>query len=525
MPASEANAELREYLEVREERRSVFPKAILVGAVSGGIGVAFRALLGQADAFRLSMLDWAHRQPIFGVLVAGVYGAIGALLALLVVRKWAPEVAGSGIPHLESVLHRHRSLRWATVLPAKFVGGLLAIGSGMALGREGPTVQMGGATGMGIAQWLRVGPRESLTLTAAGAGAGLSAAFNAPLSGVVFVLEELQRDFRPTVFGAAFLSAATADVVARLFTGQVPAFSAPAFTTPSLGLLPAFLLLGLICGVGGVLFNRGLKASLNLFAKLPPRYAFAAAALVGGLVGLAGYFVPGMTGGGHVITESALAGKIPTGDVPLLLGGRFLASIGSYGTGVPGGIFAPLLSLGALVGTEAGHVTQSLVTGGAPLGAFAAVGMAALFTSIVRAPLTGIVLVIEMTSSYTLMLPLLVGCFVAYAVAEAMGDLPIYEALLQRDLRKSGTAATAEVPTVLEVEVQPGARLDGLTVREAGLPPGVVLVSCREGGREWVPTADTRLYRHLRLTALVSPEAEGGLETLRQACEAPVTLR
>ena len=126
----------------------------------------------------------------------------------MMVRRFAPEASGSGIPHLEAVLHRLRSMNWIRVLPVKFIAGTLSLGGGLALGREGPTVQMGGAVGDAISKWLKVLPRERRTLIAAGAGAGLAAAFNAPLSGVIFVLEEIQRDFHPFVFGAAFLAVA-----------------------------------------------------------------------------------------------------------------------------------------------------------------------------------------------------------------------------------------------------------------------------------------------------------------------------
>jgi CIC family chloride channel protein len=513
----EASSELQEYLSTSQERRRLFPKALLVGTVAGLMGVAFRGALALADALRGSVVEFGHRVPLVGILFPCLFGAFGALLGLLVVKRWAPEAAGSGIPHLEAVLHRHRTMDPARVLPAKFLGGVFAISGGLALGREGPTVQMGGAVGMGVARMLKVGPRESLTLTAAGAGAGLTAAFNAPLSGLVFVLEELQRDFRPTVFGAAFLAAAAADAVARIFAGQLPAFSAPSFGAPSLALLPVFALLGAVLGVLGVVFNRTLLATVNRFAEMTPKATLVCGVGIGALAGLVAYFAPGVVGGGHGLAEAALAGKVSLTAIPLLLLLRFALTMGSYGTGAPGGIFAPLLVLGALTGVGLGQLTAIWFPGAVP-GAFAAIGMAACFTGIVRAPLTGIVLIVEMTSSYSLMLPLLVACFCAYAAAEVMGDLPVYEALLQRDLLRGGEASDSEDLVILELEVQPGSPFDGRRVRELGLPAGVLLVGCREGAREWVPTADTVLLGHTRVTAAVSPEAKGGLKVFRAGC-------
>ncbi|HET9916832.1 MAG TPA: chloride channel protein, partial [Candidatus Binatia bacterium] len=208
--AAQARSELQEYLEVSQEHHALFPRAALVGLCAGSVAVIFRGLLLGADTLRNALVIWSHNRPALAWILPMLYSAAGAVLAVTLVRHYAPETSGSGIPHLKAVLHRLRDLSWFRVLIVKLFGGVLAIGSGLALGREGPTVQMGGAVGKGVAGWLKVSSRDSLTLTAAGAGAGLAAAFNAPLSGLICVLEEVQRDFRPAVFGAAFIAAAAA---------------------------------------------------------------------------------------------------------------------------------------------------------------------------------------------------------------------------------------------------------------------------------------------------------------------------
>lgn len=518
--AREVKTELREYLSFRDERRRLLPKAALVGLASGLVAVAFRSMLALGDAARNGLVAWSRTLPAVGWAVPVAFAAAGAGLSVTIVRKWAPETSGSGIPHLEATLRRRRTLRWSRVLVSKFVGGVLALGSGMALGREGPTVQMGGSVGAGIAGLLKAGAQERLTLIAAGAGAGLAAAFNAPLAGLVFVLEELQRDFRPNVFGAAFVAAAAADVVSRLFSGQLPAFAAPAYPAPALSLLPAFALLGILAGLLGVAFNRGLILSLNAFGKIHPGRKILAGTLVGALVGLVAFFMPESVGGGHGLAESALGAKLALGALPALFLLRFVMTLGSYGTGAPGGIFAPLLALGSLIGLGVGDLTALALPNAAVVpGAFAVVGMAAYFTAIVRAPLTGIVLIVEMTSSYALSLPLLVACFCAYCVAESLRNLPIYEELLQRDLASGkGAAAVHEEPVVIEIEVEPGSAFAGRRVRDLGLPAGALLVGCRDGHHEWVPDADTVLSAHTRVTAVVSHRSEGGLEALREGC-------
>ena len=420
---------------------------------------------------------------------------------------------------LEAVLHRLRKLEWKRVLPVKFLGGVLVIGSGMALGREGPTVQMGGSIADAISRWLKVSERERLTLISAGAGAGLAAAFNAPLSGLVFVLEEVRRDFQPIVFGAAFVAAAVADIVARIGSGQFPVFAVPTYTVPPLSALPIFALLGIVAGLFGVVFNRGLLASIEAYARIPARFSVLAAAITGGVVGLVGWFSPLLIGSGHSLAESALKGNLTLAAIPLFFAIRFVLTTSSYATGAPGGIFAPLLVLGALIGLGIGQVFHNIAPEMAPVPAvFAVVGMAAYFTAIVRAPLTGIMLIVEMTGNYSQMLPLLVSCFCAYAVAELLKDLPIYEALLERDLTRGGSENPLKEPVVTDFIIQEGSAFAGQELRSLGLPSGCIVVRCSDGKREWVPKAATRLEPHMRITVVIAPDASNALEILRQGC-------
>src|SRR5262249_37390641 len=264
----EIGVEIREYMSLQGQRRRLFPRAMLVGLLAGSAAVLFRWALEYGDALRDRFIVWAHQYSTWGWLLPMVVGALGAGCAVSLVRFLAPGAAGSGIPHLKAVLARLRSLRWQVVLPVKFVGGALGIGSGLALGREGPTVQMGGALGAAVSQWLQVTPRERQTLIAAGAGAGLAAAFNAPLAGLIFVLEEVQRHFAPTVFGAAFVAALVADVMTRYLTNQLPVFYVEIIPTPPLVALPAFLGLGVLTGLLGVVFNRCLLGTMTCFARL-----------------------------------------------------------------------------------------------------------------------------------------------------------------------------------------------------------------------------------------------------------------
>ncbi len=415
------------------KRRHILPKALLVGLVAGLIASGFRIVLQSSELWRIGLI---HRLPgLEGLVAAMIIGAAGSGVGLWLVRRFAPETAGSGIPALKSVVLGEQQLRWKRVLPVKFVAGVLGIGGGLTLGREGPTVQMGGATGLMVSTWFRVrqGEGERKALISAGAAAGLAAAFNAPLAGLIFVLEELNGSFTQVVFVAAFLAAVTADVVCRVVTGDTPVFSLHGMHAPSMHALPVAALLGAFAGLGGVVFNWALLASLDLFDRLRSWPPFVLGACVGLVVGLAAWIYPEVSGSGALLSDRAIEGSIALEGVLVLVVARFALLMLSYGSGAAGGIFAPLLVLGSLGGLAVGTAVHGFAPAWAPEPAtFAVIGMGALFTAIVRAPLTGIVLIVELTGTYDFVLPILVGSFVAYTVAEALKSPPIYEALRER---------------------------------------------------------------------------------------------
>lgn len=508
--------EVREFLRAHEQRRRQLPRAIIVGILAGFTAVAFTRTLAGGDAMRTQLIEYARERFAWGFAIPIVLGALGAGIAVWLVRAFAPEASGSGIPNLKAVLHHLRPMRAARILVVKFVGGVVGIGAGLALGREGPTIQMGGALGQLVSQGLGCTARERQTLIAAGAGAGLAAAFNAPLAGLVFVLEELQRDFAPTVFATTLIAAVTADVVTRSLSGQAPVFHTQTYAIPPLAGLPVSLLLGLVAGVLGVVFNRSLVGALDLFQRMRRWPAWAPGALAGGVVGAVGWVAPDALGGGHRLVEQTLAGQVM---LPVLLGFfvlRFVLTMLSYGCGAPGGIFAPLLVLGSELGLGVGLLAQRVVPGIVDHPAsFAVIGMAAYFSAIVRAPLTGIVLIVEMTSDYSFILPLLAACLTAYGVADFLGDRPVYEALLERDLLRGEERPTLTGTLLLELTVAPGAPFEGRRVRDLGLPPGCVLVTIKRGVHEHVPTAESELQVGDQVTAVVAPQAAGAVTLLR----------
>jgi chloride channel protein, CIC family len=422
------------------KRRHILPKALMVGVVAGLIASLFRILLQWCELHRIA---WIERLPAGESLAASLsIGAIGGGAGLWLVRRFAPEASGSGIPHLKSVVMGEEKLHWARVLPVKFLAGVASIGGGLAMGREGPTVQMGGATGLMVSTWFKVkqGEGERKALVCAGAAAGLAAAFNAPLAGLIFVLEELTGSLTPVVFVSSFIASVAADVVCRVVTGETPVFDLHGMPVPPLHALPLALIIGLVAGLGGVLFNRSLLATLDLFDRLKAWPPFAVGAITGLVVGLAAWIYPSVGGSGALLSERALTGGITIHLVLVLIAARFFLTVLSYGSGSAGGVFAPLLVLGSLGGLAIGAAIHTLVPGWAVFPeAFAVIGMGAMLTASVRAPLTMIVLMIELTGSYDFMLPLLVACFAGYGVAEAMRDKPLYEALRERSLHRASS--------------------------------------------------------------------------------------
>ena len=510
--------ELKSFLRSHEQRRRQLPRALLVGLFAGLVAVAFRATLTEVEALRDRIVEYSRLHWAWCFGLPPLMGALGAAVAVGLTRRFAPEASGSGIPHVKAVLHGLRDLRWARVILVKFVGGISGIGGGLALGREGPTIQMGAAVGKMVSGWFSSTPRERRTLIAAGSGAGLAAAFNAPVSGLIFVLEEMERNFSQGVFAVTLIASAVADVTTRMLLGQLPVFHVEVASIPSLTALPVALVLGAIAGVLGVAFNRGLVWSLSSFERLrhlPPAVIGAA---VGSVVGVVALVAPGSVGGGNRLIERILAGEASLYGLIGFFVLRFALTMASYGCGAPGGIFAPLLVLGSAIGLGVGGVAAGLFPQAVEHPeSFAVVGMAAYFSAIVRAPLTGIVLIVEMTGNYSLVLPLLVACLVAYGVADFLGDRPVYEALLERDLlREEPASGHANGTMLLDLTIAPGARFAGKRVRELGLPAGCILILVRHGMHEQVPTAESVLNVGDHITALISGEATKAMVALRE---------
>ena len=337
--------------------------------------------LEQADRLRDLVIAWAHGQALVGFLLVVTAGAAAALAAWLV-RRFAPHATGSGIPHVEAVLRQEVPPAPFILLPVKFVGGLLAIGSGLALGREGPSVQMGASIAHIAATLSQRCWADSRVLMAAGAGAGLATAFNAPIAGAVFVLEELVQRFEQRIAIAALAASATAIATARAILGNQTDFTVIALDhVPTLS-LPLFLVLGAFAGLLAIGYNRSLLATMAAFERtrvLPPE---ARAALVGAAVAAVAWFAPSFVGGGDALTQRALSGVEPLAFLPLLFLLRLVMGHVSCSAGHARRPVRADAGARRTVGIAVRcrlplHIFPGL---GVPVQTFAVVGMAAFFT-------------------------------------------------------------------------------------------------------------------------------------------------
>jgi CIC family chloride channel protein len=408
--------------------------AVLGGAATGLLGGWFRWALLRADEWRTRALEAAGPGPVGRWLLAvGVVAACVAGARLLV--RFAPEAAGSGVQRVEAHLRGQTGPPRGRVLPVKFVGGLLSIGSGMALGREGPTVQMGGVVGSTLARRGRLRPHDERTLTTSLAGAGLAVAFSAPLGGALFVLEEVAHAVRTRMVVATLAGVATAITVSGAVIGRRPDLPVAPPATGTGWTLAGFALLGAACGVLGPAYARLVVALLALMERLPRLGPEGRAAAVGAVVAVVGLADPRLVGGGDALTLTVLGGGLPVATLLLVLAVRWVLGPLCYSVGTPGGIFAPLLLVGAVLGALLADAGNAVLPG-SPLApaSFGIVGMTAFFTAVVRAPVTGVVLIAEMTATTTLLLPMAAAAAAASLVCVLVRAQPIYDVLRTRML-------------------------------------------------------------------------------------------
>ena len=402
-------------------------EACWIGLGAGLAAVAVKQGVGMLGALRLDLAA-LYSAPI----VLPLFGLIGGLLAGFLVERVAPETSGSGIPQVKALLQGAQVRFDLRIVWVKLLGGVYALGSGFLLGREGPTVQVGAALAAQFERWFPTSPAQRRQLISAGAGAGLAAAFNAPVAGVLFVVEELLKDVSGFTLGTAILASFMAAVISEAFGGRAFDLNLATDLPPSSFTameIPFYVLLGVAAGVLGSLFNKSILVSLTLNyhkSRLPLSVRVGLAGLASGAIVSA---LPTVFHDNAGLRHLLISGHSPWQTAACAFALQFVLTVIGYGSGAPGGLFAPTLMLGAALGYLTGIAAHHVLGTGDPA-AFALVGMGAFFSGAIRVPITAVVIVFEMSGQFALVLPLMVACAIAWFVGERLAPGPLYDRLV-----------------------------------------------------------------------------------------------
>lgn len=406
---------------------------LIAGVLTGFVGGYFQVFLHRADHLRLYLSAWAHQIGFFEGFCLILLICVGAAVIGRALVRFAPTAGGSGIQYVEAAWRQEVEPARLRVVFVKFIGGLLTLGSGMALGREGPTVQMGAALGATLGRWLKFTPEELRFLTIASAGTGLGVAFSSPLGGSMFTFEEVTKDIRMNLVIPTLICAFAGCTVSMTILGMQPDYHviSRAFALPNFKEAAAYICFGVFMGAMGPLYNKlvlWLLDANKYFSSLLPEVK---AALVGVVVAALVYFAPGLSGGGDLLAQQMLNYSFPIRTILAIGLIRWFFAPLCYSTGVPGGLFSPLLLMGGILGQFFIWILNLFGLNLNPM-AFCAVGMSAFFASTICAPITGVLLILEMTACWDLTLPMMIASALAFFTSQALKSMPVYTALRLR---------------------------------------------------------------------------------------------
>lgn len=409
-------------------------QGLLVGIFSGLMVCLYRFLLGASESILRDFLPLINSNIFYIIMWFSLLIALALILAYLV--KWEPNSAGSGIPHIYAEVKGHMEVNWKKSLFAKIVEGVVTVLGGLSLGPEGPSVQVGGMAGKGISKLFNGSKTDEIRLILVGSAVGITAAFNAPLAGVVFILEEINHGFDKTLIFIALIAAIVSDFISKVIFGQSTILNFPVLNIP-LGDYWLLLILGAIIGLLGYLYNVGMIKSSDLWNKIPEfplEIKFIIVFLVSGVVAL---YIPEVLDGGHFMMDILTITVPSLGVLLVLFIAKYLFSLFSFSSGAPGGIFLPILVIGAYIGAIFGAVAiPALGLENDLIYKFIIISMAGFFTATVRSPITGIVLLSEMSGSTESLVAMIIVCLIAYVIPTLLNNEPIYETLFERLLIK-----------------------------------------------------------------------------------------
>ena len=412
-------------LRLRENH--IFLALVIIVAVLAGLAAVLFTLAIKGTTY---LLFGESPSNLRFVLVPTLMSLVTGFLLV----RFFPEARGSGVPQTEAAYHLRQGDIPGRVAFGKFLTGVLCIGSGHSMGREGPSVQIGAGLASSIGKWFNLSPERRQSLIPVAAAAALSAAFNTPVAAVIFALEEIIGDMNAALVGSTVVASVAAVIVERSILGNNPVFHVPQYRLVHPAELIAYAVLGVVGGIVSLAFSKGLLSLRGVFLRMPARTRIVQPAMGGLLIGVILIFFPQVMGVGYEYVNQTLNGGLLLKTMAILCVMKLVATIISYASGNAGGIFAPSLYLGAMAGGVIGTVMHRFapIPTGDP-GAYALVGMGTLFAGIIRAPMTSVFMIFELTQDYQVFVPLMIANMISFAISKHYQPTSLYHALLQQE--------------------------------------------------------------------------------------------
>lgn len=483
----------KEFQSTSKSILSQVARGALVGVVVGAIVSSFRFFIEHLFNFVQQLYKNLDHSPLNWAAILILYLCI-ILLACQFIKKNS-NVKGSGIPQVEAELKGLLQIDWWSTLWQKYILGILAIASGLMLGREGPSIQLGAMGGKGLAKKLALSPVEERALIASGSAAGLAAAFNAPIAGLLFVVEEVYHHFSRVFWVSTLAASLVANFVSLNVFGQTPILNMPDHI-PHIDLSSywIFLAMGIFLGLSGYLYEIAVLNIGRVYEKLgnwlhvtaPYRSIFAFL-----LILPIGFYFPHLLGGGHHLVLDLAHIPLSVQTLFLYFAIRFIWSMISYGSGLPGGIFLPILALGSVLGALVAAVLLQLgLIQPNQLPLFVILGMSGYFSAISKAPLTAMILVTEMVGDIRTLMPIGLVTLTAYITMDLVKGAPVYEAMLEQLMPEMTSGS--DVLTLIEIPVSE--KIAGRQVRDLDLPRDLLITTHQHNGKNSTVHGSTRLY-------------------------------